>query len=236
MQLVNVTKEILLDIFISPQDKWSFIPIHALLDSGASVIFINKAWTEEKKLLLWPLRHTILLQFLYHAIPVFNVDSTKNSAGNITYCMDITISYQGHCEKVTAEIMNLGKNQTILGFMWLQNHNPEINWEHGMVKMMHCPWSYYLLQEKTAFLWCLNNKEQEAVWNTYEVHTVLDTSPTIPSKKSATELVLQSLHKFLHMFQKHESESMPTHKSWDHAIDLKDIFKAKKDRLIPVSS
>ena len=28
---------------------------------------------------------------------------------------------------------------------------------------------------------------------------------------------------------------MPTHKPWDHAIDLKDTFEAKKGRLIPVS-
>ena len=71
-------------------------------------------------------------------------------------------------------------------------------------------------------------------WNAYKVHTVLDTSPVTPSKKSATKLVLESLHKFLYMFQKHESECMPTYKLWDHMINLKDIFKAKKDRLIPL--
>ena len=36
------------------------------------------------------------------------------------------------------------------------------------------------------------------------------------------------------MFQKHESECMPTHKLWDHIIDLKDMFKAKMDRLNPL--
>ena len=49
-QLVNVIKEILLNISISPQDKQSFIPTCALLDSGANIIFIDKACAEEKKL------------------------------------------------------------------------------------------------------------------------------------------------------------------------------------------
>ena len=173
------------------QDRCSFIPTCTLLDSDANVIFINRAWAKEKKLPLWSLHYTI---------PVFNIDSTKNSASNITHCVGITISYQGHCEKVTAEVMDLSKNQMILGFTWLQKHDPEINWEHGMVKMTHCPWSCYLLQEKIAFLWCLDNKEQEAVWNTYEVCTMLDPSSITPSKKSAAELVLWSLHKFLHVF------------------------------------
>ena len=128
--LVNMTKEILLDVSISPQDKQSFIPTHALLDIGTNVIFINKTWAEEKKL---------SLQLLCHAIPTFNTNSIKNSAGNITHYADIIISYQGHCEKVTAKVMDFGKNQMILGFIWLQKHNTEIDWEHSMIKMTCCP-------------------------------------------------------------------------------------------------
>ena len=117
-QSVNVAKEILLDVSISPQDKWSLIPMCTLLDSSANIIFINKTWAEEKKLSLQP---------LCYAIPVFNVDGTKNSTGNITHCTNITTSFQGHQEKVTAKVTNLGKNQMILEFIWLQKHNPKIN-------------------------------------------------------------------------------------------------------------
>ena len=74
------------------------------------------------------------------------------------------------------------------------------------------------------------------VWNAYEVCAVLDTPSTTPSEKSTTELVPGSLHKFLHMFQEHKLECMPTHKPWDHTINLKDTFKAKKGRLIPLLS
>ena len=79
-----------------------------VIDSDVNIIFINKAWAEEKKLPLWP---------LCNAIPIFNVNGIKNSAGNIIHCANITILYQGHQEKVIAKVMDLSKNQMILEFV-----------------------------------------------------------------------------------------------------------------------
>ena len=58
---------------------------------------------------------------------MFNVDSTKSSARNIMHLANIIINYEGHCEKVTAEVIDLGKNQVMLGYMWLKKHNPDID-------------------------------------------------------------------------------------------------------------
>ena len=41
-------------------------------------------------------------------------------------------------------------------------------------------------------------------------------------------MVLQKFHKWLKVFRKVELERMPTRKVWDHAIDLKEEFKASK--------
>jgi len=37
------------------------------------------------------------------------------------------------------------------------------------------------------------------------------------------------------VFEKVELERMPTRKVWDHAIDLKETFKPKKERIYPLS-
>jgi len=37
------------------------------------------------------------------------------------------------------------------------------------------------------------------------------------------------------VFGKVESKRIPTRKTWDHAIDLKEIFKPKKERIYPLS-
>ena len=36
------------------------------------------------------------------------------------------------------DVCDLGKTEVILGMLWLQAYNPEINWETGEVKMTRC--------------------------------------------------------------------------------------------------
>ena len=100
---------------------------------------------------------------------MFNVDGTKNSAGNIMHSADIIIDYQGHHEKVTAEVTDLGKNQIILRYMWLKKHNSDINWTNGEVKITRCPRSCYLLQEKSIFLQTLEKEEVEQAWSAHKI-------------------------------------------------------------------
>src|SRR6266702_4218928 len=96
---------------------------------------------------------------LSHDIPVFNVDGTKNSAGNITHSMELIIDYNGHREKITAEVTDIGKNLLILGYTWLAKHNLEIDWQTGSVKLTRCPHTCYLLSDQPVFLRTLEEKE-----------------------------------------------------------------------------
>ena len=36
-------------------------------------------------------------------------------------------------------IFSLGKQSMILGYTWLKDHNPEVNWQTGEVQMNQCP-------------------------------------------------------------------------------------------------
>ena len=104
-QTINPDKEILMEVMITHDKTPISSQTKALLDSGANVIFINRKWVEEKGLPRWP---------LCHPISMYNMDGTKNSAGQITHCTDVTITYQGYKEQVTTEITDLGWNQMIL--------------------------------------------------------------------------------------------------------------------------
>jgi len=53
--------------------------------------------------------------------------------------------------------------------------------------------------------------------------------------KKIEELVPRKILKWRKVFGKVESERMPTRKVWDHAIDLKEIFKSQKGRIYPLS-
>ena len=96
---------------------------------------------------------------LSNHVPVYNVDRTQNTARSITYCAKIIIQFQGHCEKVTAEVTNLGKNQMILDYTWLSHHNPKIDWTIGIVKMTWCPWTCHTMKGKPPFARQIKSEE-----------------------------------------------------------------------------
>ena len=54
-------------------------------------------------------------------------------------------------------------------------------------------------------------------------------------EKTVEELAPKEYHQYLKVFSKEELEKMPIRKPWDHMIELKDMFKPKKGRLISLS-
>ena len=49
------------------------------------------------------------------------------------------------------------------------------------------------------------------------------------------KMVLRQFHKYLKVFEKKDSKRMPTRKTWDHAIDLREGFVLKKGKIYPLS-
>ena len=105
----------------------------------------------------------LLLTLLSNPMPVYNVDGTHNTAGSITHYTEIIIQSQEYHKRITAEVTNLGKNQTILGYTWLSRHNPEIDWTTEMVKMTWCPWTCHILKGKPPFAQQIKSEEQDSL-------------------------------------------------------------------------
>jgi len=104
--------------------------IKALLDSRATGSFIDRDFVCLKGINTWTLSHNI---------PVFNVDSSPNEAGQISKVIDIVLCYKTYSERILLAISRLGKQSLILGYNWLKNHNPKVDWEKGEVEMTYCP-------------------------------------------------------------------------------------------------
>ena len=62
----------------------------------------------------------------------------------------------------------------------------------------------------------------------------LDEEDMIVVRKTE-EMVPRRFHKYLKVFEKKESERMPTRKAWNHAIDLREGFVLKKGKIYPLS-
>ena len=93
-----------------------------LIDSGAGGKFIDQDFTKKSGF------KTLKLE---EPLRVLNVDGTENKRGTITDYVELNMEIN---ERKTLEqlmVTGLGKEQVILGFPWLTNHNPDINWKTG---------------------------------------------------------------------------------------------------------
>jgi len=170
-------------------------------------------------------------------VAVRNVDGMNNSGGAITYQVEVNVYYKSHVERIRIEVCDLGKTDMILGIPWLQAYNPEINWETEEVKMTRYPplcgrntklekgqkekkgKRVVILEEEKMVRWAMEDKED---WRRdEEVET---------DHKKIEEMVPKRFLKWRKVFGKVESERMLTRKIWDHAIDLKEMFKPQKGR------
>jgi len=225
-------REVWLNIGIEKLDTHEGVTVKALLDSGTTGMFIDKKMA---------VKHGFRLQELERPVTVRNIDGTNNSGGAITHQVEVNVYYKSHVERMRMDVCNLGKTDVILGMPWLQAHNPEINWETGEIKMMRCPplcgrntklkeekgrkrvKRVVTLEEEKMVRWAVDNKED---WGREE--------EVIVDHRKIEEMVPQKFLRWRKVFGKMELERMPTRKIWDHAIDLKEMFKPQKGRIYPL--
>ena len=103
---------------------------HALVDSVATGSFIVHEFI---------VKNQIDTRRLSHPVLVLNVDGTPNRAGQVVEVVDLILQYQQHAERTLFAVMSLGKRDVILGYPWLRQHNPEVNWQTQEVKLSRCP-------------------------------------------------------------------------------------------------
>lgn len=121
---------LLLPVELETTDTNKTYQVKALLDSGATGLFIDAEFVRKNG---WATRE------LSQAIPVFNVDGTPNEAGSIHSVIDLILRYDSHAERAVFAVTSLGKQDIILGYTWLRNHNPEVDWTTQTVRLNRCP-------------------------------------------------------------------------------------------------
>ena len=208
-----------MNIGVEKVDTHEGITVKALLDSGATGMFMDKKMAA---------KYRFRLQKLERPIAVRNVDGTDNSGGAITHQVEVNMYYKGHVERMRMDVCDLGKTNVILGMPWLQAHNPEIDWETREVKITRClPLCSRMrprgvekgkrvttLEEKKMVRWAVDDKEDWRREKELEV-----------DHRKVDEMVPKRFLKWRKVFGKIESERIPMRKIWDHAIDLKEMFK-----------
>jgi hypothetical protein len=101
------------------------ILVTALIDSGAGASCINVHFARQNKL---PLHK------LSKPIPVSNVDGTPNIGGEITHAVHLTTKIAGRTSKLELLVTTLGRIDILLGYVWLETENPDIDWRKKTIR------------------------------------------------------------------------------------------------------
>ena len=123
-------QELMVKVDLKTLDTQRQMDENALLDCGATGLFMDTKWAKE---------NFIFMTELEYLIHVYNVDGSRNSVGSITHKAMLIMIHKGHREKVTFKICDLGKVNLIIGYTWPKKHNPEIDWTMGKIKFTRCP-------------------------------------------------------------------------------------------------
>jgi hypothetical protein len=91
----------------------------AMLDSGATAVFINERFVS---------KHNILRRPLTRPIALHNIDGSINKAGSLTHFACLTMNIDSkYTKKLDFLITDLGPEDIILGLPWLCQINPEVD-------------------------------------------------------------------------------------------------------------
>jgi len=80
--------------------------VKALLDSGATGIFMDRKMVA---------KHRFRLQKLERPVTIRNIDGMNNSTRAITHQVEMNVYYKSHIERIRIDICNLGRTEVILG-------------------------------------------------------------------------------------------------------------------------
>ena len=123
-------REVWLKVELEKLENHEGVAVKALLDSGATGLFMDMTFAKEQGFKMEKLKKPLLVR---------NMDRTVNMEEAITHQVECNMFFKGHMERARMDVCNLGKTELILEMPWLAVHNPEIDWEKGEVKIMHCP-------------------------------------------------------------------------------------------------
>ncbi|XP_006459721.1 hypothetical protein AGABI2DRAFT_44617, partial [Agaricus bisporus var. bisporus H97] len=74
-----------------------------------------------------------------HPIKMRNADGTPNRSGKLTEDARIQMDLGGHKEDIKALVSDISSADIFLGYDWLIQHNPEIDWINQEVRFSRCP-------------------------------------------------------------------------------------------------
>ena len=199
----------------------------ALIDSGAKgASFINSKFVQENQ---------IPTKRLSRPIPIQNVDGTVNKAGEIERYLKVSMEVYGKTCEVTLLETSLGQETVILGYPWLRQENPNIDWKQH--KLTWNTKTYHIKQigletfehlvDDTLVIALIKGPNSEEAQNAWVMEKMSHSekfayeAEKAKEVKTKEEIVPRALHGFLDtVFTERQVGELPPRTKYDHAIEF----------------
>jgi predicted aspartyl protease len=203
------------------------VKVAAMVDSGATALFLDKKYADRQNMWQIPLEHPITL---------YNIDGSLNEAGSITHKVRLSLKIGSDEEKFDFFVTSLGPEKVILGLPWLRHRNPAIDWQAGTMRLNSN--TDYIPEELEVEVTRINanRMERRSLLHDGVIDSVQDElfclagftySQQITARateargqKTFEEMVPEHYRDFAKVFSEKESQRLPQHQPWDHAIDF----------------
>ena len=243
---ISKTKEVKSHFHISCylKGRHCTVKVAAMVDSGATTLFIDKKYADSQKMWQVPLENPIQLH---------NINRTLNEARSITHKVKLRLIIGADEEQFKFYVTSLGPEKIILGLPWLRHRNPHINWQEGTMSLntdqgmgleplavevtkiaANCMEHHCLLHKGVL------ETSQDEVYRlagfTY-AQQIAEKVNKAKDKKTFKDIVPEYYRDFAKVFSEEEAQRLPEHQPWDHPIDLEpDAVKHWKIKFYPMSA
>ncbi|KAI2646606.1 Transposon Tf2-6 polyprotein [Labeo rohita] len=175
----------------------------ALIDSGAAGNFIDKDFVKANQLPLLP---------CVSPVAVAALDGRPLGSGHIEHTTtDLSLRLEpGHQETIRFFIITSPQSPLILGFPWLNHHEPTISWARGVITH----WSSRCQQS------CLQSAPK---------------TPTDAITAPSNQTIPAEYHDLLEAFSTVKATELPPHRPGDCAIELTPGAVPPRGRIFPLS-
>jgi len=187
-------------------------PLKMLVDSGSSGSLIDRHLVDKLNIPKIKLLHPKLL---------VSTDHSLNE--HITHVVHLDLHIGPVKDTVLFAVANLGKAGAFLGFNWLEQLNPVIDWKRRHATFPESTTNTPILKKGDKVLWV----DLEARVTSLETRGSSGSSPLaqVPSH----------LHEFADIFLKEGFNKLPPHHEWNHAIELVPGARLRDCKVYPLS-
>ena len=172
---------------------------------------------------------------------LFNVDRTENKAGELRFYTDLHVRTGSEMTTLRFFLTELGEHKAILGYPWFAAMQPRIDWRRGWIDHTQLPVILRASNAKRAIFTPRTKNVPRPLWPKDRYFIGLIGRVTfLPKQLQQAEEEVKGIpdefkrHK--KVFSEEQSQCLPKHTIWDHAIELSpDAPRTLPRRLLPLT-